>query len=234
MTLAREDALTVAALRLVPGIEVAEHAGLIWLRGKAADDDLSSRLRAIPAIDRYERLAENRLRRIEDRIPALSLPESNWQRLETWLRVEAPATAFPGTEPSGMALRLVRSAAEHDPELLVTDLYAWTEFARDAAQVRLQCWQFAASAEGLVIIRGKPLAPLAGTRFVLHGNIAVAAGFTWNPRVDPDVLARLFGSSEERLVLWWEDGTFSRLQTEQFVSATRSAIRATAKALMMK
>jgi hypothetical protein len=112
----------------------------------------------------------------------------------------------------------------------VTTLAEWNQFALNAPEVRLRQLRFAVDETGNVVIRGKPLPPVRGRRYVLDGNIAVQAGFTWDPAVTADVLSRRLGLSSEALALFHDDGTFSRIESEQFVPATRSAVRETAAA----
>ena len=229
--LASEDAASASALRLVAGIEVAEAGPCIWLRGPAGDEILAKSLRKLAAVARYEWLPDNRLRRIDARIPATQLPQLPWQPLGAWLSVAFPAAAMPATEPRPIPLQLMRSGFECEPDLLLTDLDQWVAFAASAAQVRLECLQFAADANGRVLVRGKPLPPLPGQRYVVHAGVAVPAGFEWQPAVSVEVLQRRWGIAGHDLVLWHEDNTFTRLHADQFVDASHSAIRATAEAL---
>lgn len=227
LCLMHADAASLASLRLVPGIEVAEARQEVWLRGHPADEALTARLLALPATDRFERLPPDRLRRVNERIPSGQLPNLSWQPLAAWLRVELPAAALPGNEPAPVALQLVRSADEREPELLLTNLAEFRRFVEQAALVRLERWRFAASDDGRVLVRGTPLPPLPGKRFVLHDGVAVPAGFGWSPAVSAGVVARRFGASEEALVLWDEDGSIRRLHREQFMPVTRSAVAMT-------
>jgi len=231
LSIAREDVAVLAGLRLVPGIEVAEAAPKVWLRGSAADESLSHRLLALPTTERYERLPSGRLRRLNERIPSQQLPELAWQPLSAWLRVAIPIGAMPGREPASVALQLIRSAGEQKPELLLTDLREFQRFVEQAALVRLRRWQFAANADGRVLVRGTPLPPLPGKQFVVRKGVATPAGFDWSPAVDAEVVARCFGASDEELVLWQEDGRIVRLHREQFMPVTRSAVVATQQAL---
>lgn len=231
LCIALEDAAALAALRLHPGLEVATGTREVWLRGQPADERFSARLLALPATGRFEWLLPDKLRPLENRIPSQRLPVLGWQRLDAWLQVEFPAAALPANQPEAVTLRLVRSGEERNPDLLLTRLDVFQEFAAQAALVRLERLRFAATADGHVLIHGTPLPPLPGQRFVLHKGLAVPAGYAWQPAVSAEVLAHRLGASDEAPVLWNEDGTITRLHSEQFVSATRSAVLTTVKAV---
>jgi hypothetical protein len=236
--LAPTDAASLAPLRLTRGIEVAEKEPFVWVRGASGDEKIERLVRALPAIARYEVTSGNRLRNLETRIPAETLPALNWQPINTWLRVEMPLTnpRAPSPPPhvggyeghGSVPLRIVRSTEERPIALLMTSLDDWREFALKAPEIRLRQLRFAVDEAGNVVVRGKPLPPLPGRQFVLHGNVAVQAGFTWEPAVSADVISRRLGLSADALALFHEDGTFSRIEAEQFVPATRSAVRETA------
>lgn len=229
------DAESLAPLRLTRGIEVAEKERFVWVRGDGKDEKLERVLRSLPAIARFEVSSGNRLRNLESRIPAETLPALNWQPLNTWLRVQMAAGARDERDKKDpkdwrrVSLRIVRSTEERPIELLMTSLTEWQQFALRAPEVRLRQLRFAVGGDGKVAVRGMPLPPLRGRQFVLYGNIAVQAGFTWEPAVSDEVLARRLGLSADALVLLYEDGSFSRIEAEQFVPATRGAVRETAE-----
>jgi hypothetical protein len=229
--LALPDAASLAPLRLTRGIEVAEKDPFVWVRG-ANDEKLERLVRALPAVARYEVIAGNRLRNLESRIPSETLPALSWQPMNRWLRVQMPTASSLPMEREDLRpvpLRIVRSAEERPIALLVTRLEGWREFALNAPEIRLRQLRFAVDQAGNIVVRGKPLPPLPGRQFVLDGNIAVQAGFAWEPAVSADVLSRRLGLSTDALALFYEDGTFSRIEAEQFVPATRSAVRETAR-----
>jgi hypothetical protein len=232
------DAECLAPLRLTRGIEVAEKEPFIWVRGGNSDEELELLIRALPAVARYELSSGNRLRNLESRIPAETLPLLNWQLLGTWLRVQLPGNGVSHSNRWGekekslpplrpVSLRIVRSTEERPIDLLMTRLSDWRDFALSSPEVRLQQLRFAVDADGNVVVRGKPLPPLPGRQFVLHANIGVQAGFMWEPAVSAEVLVRRLGLSTDALVLFHEGGMFSRIEAEQFVPATRSAVRET-------
>jgi hypothetical protein len=229
--IAKEDCATLAILRLRNGIEVAENGDEIWLRGKAGEESLDTKIAALPARERFEWLNFDKLRRIDQRVPSRRLPELAWKPINTWSEVRFPLAAFPADLPAKVELRLVRSFEEQQPTLLLTSVGEFSTFSAVAAAIRLNPLRFAANANGEVLIRGNPLPPLPGRRFVLHGRIAVPTGFAWRPAVAVEVLERAFNVSGDAMVLWHEDGPITRLHTEQFIAVTRSAVRATADSL---
>ncbi|KAF0177790.1 MAG: hypothetical protein FD161_2234 [Limisphaerales bacterium] len=228
--LASADAASLAGLRLSPGLEVAERAASLWLRSRNTDEALMRIVVCVPALARFEWLTNGGLRPVASRIPSATMPALEWQPLARWLSVTTLATAWPAAIPRPVPVKLVRSSAEAEPDLLLTDLEQWTRFARTAAEVRLRPLRFAVDANRRVLVQGGPLPALPGQRFVSHGPIAVPAGFTWEPGVSAEVLAKGWRVPLDALVLWHADGTLSRLHPEQFLPATRSALRATADA----
>jgi hypothetical protein len=229
--LASEDAAAIAGLRLTSGVEIAETDGNVWLRGPAANQSLAATLQQLPALARYE-VKGNRLRKLESRIPSDALPSLSWQPLRTWMQVERPrAQAVSENRPefSAVRIRLVRSTEEREPNLLLTSLDDWHEFAISAPEIRLRPLRFAVNTDARVLIQGEPLPPLQGRKFVVEANVAVPAGFTWRPAVSSAVLSRLLGARASELAMLYEDGTCVRLPSEQFVAATRAAVRTTAE-----
>jgi hypothetical protein len=128
-------------------------------------------------------------------------------------------------------LRLARTAREMTPNLLITDFSSWAGFALTAGVIRLSPLRFAVNETGRVLVHGQPLPPLPGRRFVEQNQIAVPAGLTWQPEVSVEVVRRLFHVNNDTLVVWEGDESFIRLHSEQWVPATRSAVRATTEAL---
>lgn len=228
--LAGTDAASLAGLRLSPGLEVAEQAACLWLRSRNTEEALMRAVVCVPALARFEWLANGALRPVTSRIPSAAMPALEWQPLARWLSVTARATAWPAAMPRPVPMKLVRSTVEAEPGLLLTEWTAWTHFVHTAAEVRLRPLRFAVDAGRRVLVQGRPLPPLPGQRFVSHGPVAVPAGFTWEPFVSREVLAKAWRVAPDALILWQVDNTLSRLHLEQLLPVTRSALRDTSDA----
>ncbi len=227
MTLDRADAGALAALRLVPGLEVAEASGSIWLRGEALAEDLRPLLQAIPAVARFERTGDA-LRWPAGLVPRGVLPPGPWRPLASAFPLTAPAitTTTSGAVPRA-AVRLTRGGTLLPPAALLLPLAVWARFAIEAPTVRLQRWRFAASrGEGRVLVLGTPLPALPGEPFIAPApGLLIPAGCTWTPAIDPAVLRAAAGARADDIVWWREREGILLLPAEQWVPATRSGAR---------
>jgi hypothetical protein len=109
--------------------------------------------------------------------------------------------------------------------VLWTTLAAWHDWAERAGQVRLDRLAFAVKSASEVVVRGSPVPPIPGRRFVQTGGVAVEAGWACSPPLDADVVGELLGLAPHDLALLHPDGNFDHVPAESFVRATRSAVR---------
>jgi hypothetical protein len=226
--LKREEYGSLQKLRLAESAEVCETDGRIWVRGENLDESLARLLRRHPHARRFWVLADDQLLSPGKLVPLGYLPAGPWQPLVDWLRVGLPEVGVAGRPANPVRVRLVRSAEIYEPSVLMTRLDAWHSYCGTAAQVRLDRWLFAAAADGRVVVRGLPLPPLPGERFVEREGIAVPAGYCWHPSVEAGVLRTALGLDDSDMALLLEDETWERIEGAEFVRATRSAVRATA------
>lgn len=227
--LEKSEVDSVKKLRLAEGAEVCEREHDIWVRGTKLDESLAGLLRRHPHARRHWILDDNQLISPGKLVPDGYLPEGPWLSLRDWLTVRLPRTLFAAHLETQLQVRLVRSSDAQEASVLMTDVRRWHQYGCEAPEVRLDRWFFAAAADGRVLVRGVPLPPLPGERFVVEGGIAVAAGWAWSPLVQAENLRELLGIQEEDLAILHTDGTWEHVPSGQFVRATRSAIRATAR-----
>jgi len=126
-------------------------------------------------------------------------------------------------------MTLVRSARAETASVLLTTIDHWQAYVAEAPQVRLDCWRFAVADDGRVVVRGKPLPPLAGERWVEYDGIAVQAGWHWSPPVEGAIVRCVFGLEPGELALWQTDETWERIRAADFLPASRAAARASAE-----
>jgi hypothetical protein len=220
-----DSAEAAAGLRLEHGIEVLEISDAVWLRIDADDERLETLLRRLPGGRRFEILPDLQLRPIESRLPLGHLPRGTWQKIRTWAKVELPRAAVPAQAPTRMALSLVRSETENLVNVLLTGLRDWVEYGVAAPQIRLERLRFAVAADGRAVIHGTPLPSLEGERYSEADGVALPCGWTWSPAIDSPTLRTLWGLDADDLALVRPGRTWEHIRGEQFVRATRGAIR---------
>ncbi len=226
-----ESAAAAGALRLRSGLEVHPATDGIWLRGGELSEDLERALRKLPGAERFSVLPEGSLIAHGRRVPQGRLPAGEWMALREWFRPFAPAGALPAEVVRRAVLRLERTTVEGDQGVLVADFAAWAEWAVGAPAVRLRPLVFAASGDGRVAVRGRPLPPIPGLRCVERDGIAIPCGYAVRPAVESAVLRARLGLAAGDLAIFAADGTWEAIRAAAFVKARREAVRAPGSAI---
>ncbi len=227
--LGKADLPVAGRLRRIAGIEVCERAEQVWLRGAALDEKLHRRLAAVPGARRFYVLPDGQLQPVASRLPKNRLPDGPWVSFQEWLALEIPPAGLAGRSDQRVPMLLVRSLHPETASVLLTSMDCWAAYAIQAPQVRLDRWRFAVAKDGRVIVRGDPLPPLPGERWVDREGIAVPAGWRWSPPVEAAILRAAFGLEPGDLALWQTDETWQRIHAADFTPASRAAARATAE-----
>lgn len=217
-----------AGLRTWPGVLACETDAALWLRGSHLTDELTLELRKLPGAERYTLLDDDAVVPVGARTPSGKLPETGWQQLAAWVAPAPQPAAFSGQLDRRVAMRLVRVGREERASVLVTRVSAWAEYAQSAPMVRLSPLRFAVAADGRALVRGVPSPSIAGARYVEAEGIAIPCGFRPSPPIDPSVLRMRLRISPTDLALFNEDGSWERIDANNFVAATRSSARASA------
>ena len=215
----------VGRLRQLYGIEVIQEGDTVWLRGEHLDERLDGVLRSLPGAERFVVLPDRQLVPVGARVPKGYLPDGEWTAIAQWMSVRIGPAAFAGQVPTKILLRLVRCGVPKTPNVLQTSLLAWHDYAVCAPRIRLEQLSFAVDDRLQVVVKGTPLPPIRGHRFVETDGIAVQAGWTWSPPVDADVLRQVLKLDSDDLALLHSDGSRDHILAGEFVGATRSAIR---------
>ncbi|PQO33628.1 hypothetical protein [Blastopirellula marina] len=228
--LQQHDSARLAQVRHLPGLEVCESEDAVWLRVEEPSDAVQTKLAVLPATQSSVQ-ADGQLIERGKRVPRGHLPKTDWQPLTQWIQLSLPTAGFGGQAPEPISLSMTRDDSEVEANLLLATFQDWHDFATSAAQVRLNRLTFAVDAAQQTVVRGTPLPPLKGRRFVLRGAIAVEAGWTWLPEVSPQILAEVMQLQAGEVALLLADGSWNVLGQDHFVQATRAAVQATAESL---
>jgi hypothetical protein len=224
------EAPALAALRLIPGLEVASVGEVVWLRGPGMDDALALGLQKIPGLRRFTLQADGQLIADGTRVPKGRLTAAAWSPLRDGQRVALPHALGATGSGNRAPLQLARSAAELPANALLTDLHPWHAWAETAPEIRLRPLRFAAASDGRVWIEGTPLPGVAGRRYHLREGVAVPCGFACSPDLGAPALRRWLALAEGDTAFSEPEGSWEILRSEQFVPALRSAVRATMEA----
>lgn len=230
--LAADEFAKLRRLRQTPGVRVLEADGYLWIRGDQMDEAIDHQLRRLAPLRRFDVTSDGQLIAHGKQVPEDWLPQGKWTPIADWLGVwlDQPA-GFPAEFQPDVTLRCVRWADYRPANLLLTTYYHWFAYATSAPAVRLARWSFAVDDMQRTLIRGEPVPPVAGTGFVEQSGIACPAGWRWDPPVSAGVLRSLIGLGEGDLALLQSTGDWEFVAADQFVRATRSAVRQTRDAL---
>ena len=212
-------------LRLIKGLSILVDGTSVWLRGDYLDDELDQRIRSIPNAVRFMIQANRQLTRPGETVPCAQLPDGLWQPLRAWLSTKLPVAGFAAEAGSGVMLKLVRSSKNRQANLMLSSWERWRAYAIQAPAVRLSRLGFAVSENADVLIRGTPLPPIPGHRFIEDHGIIVPIGWQFEPNVGSVIVRQVLKLDETVKALFSEDGSFELVPDTAFVQATRSAVR---------
>lgn len=228
--MAGAGAPAAAELRLERGVDVCEADDALWLRGDVCDERLDLLLRRLPGALRYEVLSDGQLRPEGKRLPSGRLPNGPWTAIGKWAVVDLPIATLAARATSRIPYRLERVATSQEPSLIVTTLNIWEAYGAIAPELRLDRLIFAVSSDERVIVRGVPLPPIGGERYYEQSGLAIPCGWGWPSWLTAEVVRDALEIETADLALISPSGAWQVIQRDQFVRATRSAIRLSAQA----
>jgi hypothetical protein len=231
LVLAAHDRATLGGVRAVPGLQAAEAAGQVWLRGLPAAGELPLAVRALPATAAYALDAAGRLFPLGSLTPTAQLPPLAWQSIQAFVPLELPTAALPAQAAPRYQVRLVPSARAEAGAALLTTLAAWHEYAGAAPEIRLTGLRFAVAADRRVLLLGTPLPPIPGQEHWLSEGLLLPAGFDFEAPLLAPLLGRQLSPAADAVLLFAADGSWERIPREHLLPVTRSAVRLTAKGL---
>jgi hypothetical protein len=221
-------AAQLALLRTTPGIDLAIVGDSFWLHGASLSKELERQLLCLAGAERFEVLADQQLVPVDCLVPTEKLPAGPWIKIRDWLTMVRPTPAFVAKAPPRVALQFVRAAVETASTGLLTTLPVLLAYAESAPAMRLATCRFVATADQRVFVMGDPLPSLPGTQFYERERIWLPAGWTWEPALETKIVRQVLNLADGEHLLWESSDVCHRLLAQDFVQATRAAIRTTA------
>lgn len=222
-------AAQLAMLRTTPGIELAIVGESFWLQGSSLSKELEQRFLCLAGAERFYVLGDRQLVPVQCLIPTAMLPAGPWIKIRDWLTMVKPTPGFTGIVQDRVPLQLVRGSLEFPNTGLLTTLKCFAEYAETASALRLAGCRFVADEQGRVFIMGDPLPSLPGTYYYERERLWIPAGWTWSPALEPALVQQVLKLAKSEHLLWESSLLTQRFDEADFVTATRAAVRTTAR-----
>lgn len=217
---------SLGSIRTWPGLLVSLSGDQIWVRG-IPPNATDIQLRKLPAIHTYLADFQERLFLPGKQTPHDALKRMTWESLASFLKVELPVSAMPGSTDAVFTVKLAPSMKKAGPVGIISSMEYWKAYADTAPLIRLRELVFAACESGEVLIMGTPVPPIPGQAFTLNDHILLPAGYDFDPPAAGVFIAAHFKQDIGAFILFHPDGRWEKIPGSSFVHATRSAIRLT-------
>lgn len=218
---------SLGQLRLLEGTQVCHPGESLWVSGPQLNEELTAVLQSLPCGDRFVVSDDGTLTKFGERTPSGTIPEVEWTSLRDFIEPELPVAGLTLARIARVPFTLVRANGRPslEPAALLVSAQVAAEWAATAPQVRLDPLTFAASSDGRILFKGKPLPSLSGTRLTEQEGVLVPAGWAWSPAIDTGSLRETLEVAAEEFVILTQDGKAQRISQRDFVQASRIAIR---------
>jgi len=223
----KSDLNSLATVRCIGGLQVAEEENAIWLRGIHETVNIDSRLRQLPVKNTFI-VDENDMLFVPGGLtPIDQLKELQWQALSSFIKVELPVSVMPGKPNKQITIKIIPSGSVKEGAALLTSLSDWKKYSETASTARLSRLRFAVSDKEKVMIMGNPLPPLPGMEYWISNDILLPAGFDFEIPLTALFIRERFNKNGDAILVLDVEGRIERIEKTYFVPAKRSAVRLT-------
>jgi hypothetical protein len=222
---ANKEAL--AALRLMPGLRVASDGTSLWVRGIPYTEQPAKEIWQMPVSRVLGLSDENYLFPIGNKVPVAKLPELIWIPLQQYIAVKPPVSAIKGETAKRVPVKIIPSSKVQAGEALLTTLADWKAYAQTAPATRLKQVVFAVSENNQVLLLGAPLPSLPGREYWKKTGMLIPCGYDFEIPVMADLLPSKLNLQNDSIVLFETDGSWQKIELNNFINAKRSSVRAT-------
>ena len=216
---------SLGPLRCTRGLQVFMADEEVWVRGENLETLSSLEVRSLPAVGRYHVVAD-RLLPLGKCLPVGLLPKGPWSSLHEWAEVDMTRPLLPGKAVERLGLSLTRSESTAESNLLITSVEACGVWAEHASALRLARLSVALDLnQQRVLVKGTPLPPLPGARYVVNGSVGLPAGYAFDLSVSCADVVSLLRLTPGQCAFFEPDGSWSVFNDDDLTAATRSTLR---------
>ncbi len=232
LLLLKKHFATLGQIRTVKGISASEHTdGYIWLRGAMGKDQPDSLFRKLPLSHTFRLGANEGLFPQKNLTPVGKLPDLDWKPIADFVPIALPKSALPAVTQAQVPLQLVRSEATKPSAALLLNWIDWAGWMETAPMARFESLHYAASENGEVLVIGAPLPPLPGQEYWAEDLVFLPLGFDLELPAMRLLLKPRCNADEQAILLFYEDGSFQKIEKTKFIPATRGGIRRSSRSI---
>ncbi|MGY6648576.1 hypothetical protein [Wenyingzhuangia sp. IMCC45574] len=213
---------SLADIRNLTSIKVAEHDDLLWIRVLIENEETLNKLYNVRFKEFYF-IKDNYLFKRNKITPEMLLFNTDWTPINEYFTVSMPTVAFGGKIGQLEVHPKLRAhyLKEKTFGILVntTDL---EEYLIQAPSFRFKVLQYAKNDKHQIFVFGTPLLPIKGKSYWKYKEFLLPNGYILDSKSQLDILARKIDNSN--YVLINEDNTYQIIPKEAIKPLTRKAI----------
>ena len=222
--LSAADLLSLAQLRTRIDLEAAREGDQIWVKGLG-----DTAFRQLPALCTWRMDADQYLFAQGAITPERKLPALDWQPLQSFIGVSLPVSALPAVTAALYTVKLAPAPLDNTATAILTSISTLLQYITAAPQVRFHHLHFAVAEQGETLIIGHPLPPLPGMGYSLKDDMLVPVGYDLFPPVIRSLVNERFNGDKQVYLLFYPDGSYTKIPLSALIPVTRSAVRLTAE-----
>lgn len=181
---------SLATVRDIDLLLIAEDQDNIWVRGIHEDHDLVNRLYQIRFATKFY-LKDNYLFLKSNHTPERGFFKAAWVPIKSYIPVQLPIAALKGESPDYQIGFTLKKTTQLEPSIgMLTDRDSIKDYIIDAPAFRYNQLTFASSQDNQVLILGTPLLPVKGQEVWTYNNVLIPNGYTFGTKYHLDLLSK--------------------------------------------
>lgn len=206
---------------------IVETDATFWLKIERPQNEFPLVVEQIPTTAKYRLEDQILLFPIKGSTPVGKLPEMDWQPIASFMPVELPTAALPGSVDQQIPVKLIRTEAPKETPFMLLSWQSWVRYALQTSNIRLKPLSFAVSAQQEVLVQGEPLPALPGLTFWQNQQVLLPAGWNFEHPVLAEILSNNYLNGKEEWLLLRSEQAWERIKKKNFIQTSRSAVRKT-------